>query len=421
MDILNAFIHKELHFYKKLTQNTKNLLNSIFLYNLISPIFSIFINAFIFRQSHSFILVALFNAVSYLFVVPAFYLNGLFLKKYQPKNAYTIGLYLLSISTACLIFPQTLTSTIVLITGMFYGLAIGIYWANRNLLTLQLTKSDNRIYFSSLDQTSGTLTSIIIPLFIGWFIILGSFFSLYTPVQGYQMTAMIMLFITVLTGIVTKKIADSPQQKLGLFIPKATRTWNQMRLFQFFLGFFGGGIGFIPVLMILTYIGRENTLGAIQSFSALISVLLTYYVGKTLAVQKRINLIRISFFLALFGAGMFTLSQSFFDILLFIICISLIQPFIVLIGNSLTYDLIENENSVEHHYAYLSDTEIYLNAGRIVGIALFIFLAMHYSNTFSLVYSPLIFAISLLGCSLLANTIHDKQLEKPAVYMEHRV
>ena len=87
----------------------------------------------------------------------------------------------------------------------------------------------------------------------------------------------------------------------------------------------------------------------------------------------------------------------------FFACQALSQPFMWVALNSLNYDLIDNGKR-EAHYAYVCDKELYLNAGRILAILVFIGIVYSYSAEVALRFSPLIVAVSQVGLILLARS-----------------
>src|SRR5690348_2748596 len=83
--------NENLHF-QRLHPPAQRLLISFFLYSLISPLFSLFINAFLWRESQDFVQVALFNLIFYLAIPFGFYLNGYLMKRFAANKLYIFGL-----------------------------------------------------------------------------------------------------------------------------------------------------------------------------------------------------------------------------------------------------------------------------------------------------------------------------------------
>jgi MFS transporter, YQGE family, putative transporter len=394
MRFIRTFLNREISYFKKLHQEAQRLLVSSVLFNLISPIFGIFVNAFLWRQSQDMILVALFNLIFFGVIPIAFYLNGFLLRKFAPNVLCYTALGIEGIVVASLIFLSNISYEITVIFGILYGLTAGFYWANRNLLKLKTTQSHDRFYFTSIEAASSNVTGVFVPLFIGWLITFGSIIHFYTPLQGYRIVAFLMLLIIGITGIVMH--GHSVKHTTGkLLLKNAQTSWQRLRIVQFFIGLGGGMSIFVPTLMVLILVGNEATLGTIQSLSAIIASLIVYILAKYLRVRHRVLLFSISAGLVILGGSIFGYFYSALAVAVFFALMALAQPFIWMAISSLNLDLIDKETG-DRQYAYVADQEIYLNGGRVVGILLFITGIHFFSSETALRYTPLFMGLSQL-------------------------
>lgn len=393
MRFIRNYINQEVSYFRKLQADAQRLLLSIFLRDLVSPIFGLFINAFLWRQSQDLILVAIFNFAFFLVIPAGFYLNGLLLKKFSPGFLYFLSLLFSGIVVAGLIFLPSITYITVIAFGVLEGVCSGIYWAARNLLTLKTTHSDNRIYFSSLESASGTITGVFIPLVIGWFIAFGSIVHLYSKLQGYQMLAIVMLGTLGTVAFVTRKVSIKQYDIGHLFLKSPSKNWQKFQIIQFIWGLNSGITTFIPALLILILVGQEEALGTVQSASAIITAILMFALAKYLHVSHRLLLIFLSAILLIIGASIFGIVYSALGVFILIACQALAGSFEWVGFSSLNYDLIDNDGEAKaNHYAYVCDQELYLNAGRVLAILLFIAIIQFGSKELALRFSPLIVA-----------------------------
>lgn len=407
--MFGKFLAKETAYFKKLHSDTQKLLQSIFLYNLIGPIFGIFMSAFLWRQSHDVMLIALYNAIQFAIIPFGFYLNGILLKKYSPAILYFLSLAVSGMTVAFLIFIPKIDLSIISIMGFINGLSSGIFWANRNLLTLKTTKTDNRLYFSSLESSSNNFTDVVVPLVIGWFISLGAIIHLYSPLQAYQMIAVYMLLTIIAVGFVINGISIKHYTVTNLFVHTASSKWKKFRLLEFILGFKEAAVTFIPPLLVLILVGKEGTLGTVEAISTLFASLLIYAVAKKLKTSHRVKLIALSVLITVVASGIFGLLYSAIGVLIFFAGQALAGPFIWVAIQSLNYDLIDEDNKdPKYHYAYVCDQEIYLNGGRAIGIVCFMLLILLTSNEFALRFAPVLFAASQILLFVIARSIEKK-------------
>src|SRR5258708_32425196 len=113
--MFQSFIARETAYFYKLHQDARKLLVSIFLYNLVSPLFGIFLNAFLWRQTHDIILLTVYNLILYAFIPIGFYLNGWLLRRFSPAVPYTISLLLYGFAIAVLMFLSKISYPAIVI------------------------------------------------------------------------------------------------------------------------------------------------------------------------------------------------------------------------------------------------------------------------------------------------------------------
>jgi len=406
--MFGKFIAKEKSYFYKLHKNAQKLITTIFLYNLIGTIPGIFLNAFLWRQTHDIFIVALYNCIAY-FVVPfGFYLNGILLRRYKPALPYTVSLLVSGLAITILMFLPHLTNLSIIIYSIVDGLTLGVYWANRNLLTLKTTTTHDRIYFSSIETAQSTVTSVVIPMLIGWFITIGTPLHLFSPTQGYQLLLIYLLLVVLCIGYISTSIQSEEIKIPTLLVKNVSSNWKKFRWIQFFYGMENGVAYFVPVLVVLILVGNEGALGTVQSVAAIVASILIYFLGKTLNTTHRMKLIALGIFFTIVGALAFGAFYSAVGVFIFFAAQALAEQFTWVGGSSINYDLIDIDNRDEtQHYAYVSDGEIFLNGGRVAGILLFMLLSIMTSQSFALRFS-----LVILACTQVFLFFAYKKIEK---------
>ena len=213
-----------------------------------------------------------------------------------------------------------------------------------------------------------------------------------------------MILITVLIGYTLKNLSVAIPPPTTLLLSSVGSRWNKFRLFEYILGLMNGIISFVPVLMVLTLVGKENALGSIQSLSAIFTMVVVFILAKSLKVKHRIQLLGISILLSIVGALAFSYTYSTFGVYIFYAMFAVVAPFNWIAVNSLNYDLIDEDRRESIHYAYVCDQEIYLNGGRITAIFVFILISI-FSNSLAIRFTPLIFACSQILLLFITNRL----------------
>ncbi len=406
------FIREEYAYFQKLGSDAQHLLLSYVLTGITDPILFIFLNAFLWERSNNLLLLAWYNASMFLGLPLGFYLNGQFLKKYSPTKMYLIGCLSQGIVASLLFFFSLVTYPFLFFFGLTFGIATAFYWANRNLLSLRTTNSENRIYFSSLESTLATPISIVMPFIIGWFIYFGRIVHLYTLNQAYQLLATFAIFVLFFVGLVVRNVKIELSPIRHLIVRKASNHWHLYRLYTIFSGLQGGIAIFLPTIMILSFLGKENVVGTIQGIASIFSAIAIYFVGRFASSSSRVQIFFISFILLLLSGLSFGIFFSGLGVLLYFVFSSLQAPFGWAGASSLSQDTIdtEEEDSLYNHYAFVFDEEIFLNTGRIAGVIVFFLLVTQFSSSFALRFSPFLLGTSQILLVFIVQILDKKNL-----------
>ncbi|MBA3724577.1 MAG: hypothetical protein H0W89_06880 [Candidatus Levybacteria bacterium] len=418
MGLLKRAFSNERKQFQRLSKQGQKFALSIFLYNIIHPIFAIFINAFLWRQTEDVMIVALFNLSLFCMLPVGFYINGQLLKHFSVKNLYFAGAVFRSSLIALLIFYPAVTQFAVIFFGLGYGLSSGIFFSNKNLLTVELTKSSNRMYFSSLDFLSQTVNNIFIPMALGALLVLGSNNGLYSAQQGYYIVAILMISLSFYMGSAIKKIDIKTPTVANIVLQNGSHQWNCARGITALLGLLTGISMFLPAIIVLSYVGKEDTLGLMQSVAAIISGIIMYTIARSINTKYRVGMITVSIMSLFIASATLAFSFNATGIFLFIAIMTIAQQILFAETNSVILDLIDRENTdQDNKYMYIFDLEMVLNVGRVTSIMFFVFYTKNFSPDFAMQYTPLFFSVALIAIIILAKTI-EVRAEVPLRHTE---
>lgn len=373
MEKFTEFLKKEVDSYRKLSHNARMVLWANFMDALTAPIGGLFINAFLFRETGDVLVIALYNLGCYSVLPLGFYINAVLMKKFKETNLYVFAFILFVVVLFFIIRISDINYFIITIYGMLVGISAGIYWGNRNLLTLKTTTDENRHYFLSIESSLSTIANIIVPVLFGFFISVGFKSNWYSIDFAYSTIPYLTLLGGIFAWFFLKNTNIEDFEPRNIRFVKGTPSWNRVRFFEFIRGLENGVFTIVPSLLILSILGKEDVLGGITSFSTLISVVVIYFVGKNLSSRKRFPmLLRISLF-NLLGVVFLSVVFNRIGVIFFIILNSIIGSLISIINSSIIYKANEiSKNDEASSYALLCDTEIFLDGGRNVSIFIFI-------------------------------------------------
>ncbi len=407
-------ILKELKYFKSMPHDMRVLLITNMLYALVLPVVEIFIGAYIMRNTNDTTLVASFQIALYTGLVIASFTNGILLKMFKVNHLYSFGILLSGISMSGMMFLSSVTLPGLIIAGLVLGGASGFFWTNRYLMALNTTNDDNRNYFFGLESFFFTISSIIVPLWIGAVLaridgaqMLGITFDIN---KGYQLVTIIVFILTILAvASLSRGKFVNPEQKDFLFF-RFDRLWNLQMILAGLKGLVQGFLVTAPAILILRYVGQEGSLGLIQGISGALTAIILYLLGRYTNANHRSIIFAIGITIFMFGTIYNSIALSATGVIVFVLCKVFFQPLHDLAYFPIMMKVIDVVSKKENRnkYAYIMNHELGLYAGRVLGLGLFIALVYFVSETFALRYALVIVAALQMFSIPLANLIIKK-------------
>lgn len=398
LNTLTSRITSEYHHFLLLSQAARKLLLSFSFYELVIPLIFSFINAFLFRQTASFTSVVIYNLGLFISIAVFFYVNGLLIKFISLKWLYVAGLVGQGLVLNALFFLPIDSWVGLFGFGLLQGVFVGLYWANRNFMSIEITTDSNRTYFVGLEQIFAIGSELLAPLVIGGVISLGALYGWYQVDVAYQGLGIFSLLILIVGAVAVRSVIVENPVIPFLLIRKPSAQWWYVRLAEIIYGSFQGSYLFITPLLVFVLIGEEGMLGLLQSGAALITLLLMYYFSRKLQPTQRVKLITITM-MVLFAISV--MLALFFNTIAGITLVILASPINhlrwIAWSPTVMSAIDAQDGDASSNYAYVADRELFMNIGRMVGIAFFIGLISWSSDASAIRFSPLLIALLQLG------------------------
>jgi len=301
MGNITKILKKSLSEYQFFLSNPRDmrvLLVTNMIYAFVLPVVDIFVSAYIMRfTNNDFTLVAYYQLAIYTGIPLTFFINGFLLKKIKIANLYSFGMLLSGMSMLFMMTLDNLNFIGVVFSGLIMGASFGFFWANRDFLALDTTNDKNRNYYYGLETFFFTITSIIIPLFVGWFIISSKTMGWFGEHRAYQFITLGVFILTIISSIVIhKEKFKNPKQKKFLYF-HFDKLWRKMQFLAVLKGLAQGYLVTAPAILIMYLIGDEGSLGTIQAISGAITAVVLYLLGRFSKPQHRIYIFTVGLIL----------------------------------------------------------------------------------------------------------------------------
>lgn len=385
----------ELSHFQALGEGLRRMLLSYAFFLLAVPMLGIFVNTFLWRQGGGALQIALYNLGWVMGLPIGFLLNGLLLRKIHIKYLYFFGVVLQGIGSALAIFSGVLTPTSVLAYGLLYGIASGFFWGNRNALDFKLSRGKNRVFYNHLYYVVDLAISVVMPVLIGWLIVLGENLGWYGADSAYKILLGMALALLAVSGFL---IASFPMPAITpkkLLVVRPSRHWWQVRLFHFIFNLMWGVNFFLPTLLILYFGSKEGILGTMASFAAVLAAGAMYILGRKSQIKYATKVVTLANFLCLFGSLFLVWQFSWLGAAVYLFCVMVASPIRWSSSYTVIMEVMDGEDGVVDgttDYAHVADNEIFFNLGRIVSI-LFFLGVMYFSFEGALKWVPLVVAM----------------------------
>lgn len=401
----------EYRYFLSMPHNMRVLLITNMLYSLVLPVVEIFLAAYIMRYFDDTSYVAIFQAAMYTGIIITSLANGFLLKRFKVANLYSFGILLSGLSMVGMMFVKDISLFGLIVSGTLIGASSGFFWTNRYLMALDTTSDENRNYFFGLESFFFTISNITVPLAIGALLasidgkeFFGIVFNIY---KGYRIITLVVFAITILACFsLARGKFSNPKQKDFLFF-RFDKLWNKQILLAALKGLVQGFLVTAPAMLIMRYVGKEGSLGLIQGISGGLTAILIYLLGRFAKPKHRILIFGTGITIFLIGTIINGIELSMIGVIVFAICRVFFVPMFDLAYYPIMMKVIDivSKRENRNNYAYILNHEFGLYAGRVVGLGLFIFLALYVSETFALRYSLIIVAIVQMFSILLAKII----------------
>ena len=409
-------ILSEFRFFMSMPRDMRLVLGTNMIYAFVLPIIDIFVGAYIMRSSNNPSMVAVYQLCVYTGIPFTFLINGFLLNKIKISRLYSFGMLLSGVSMIFMMTLSNISMVGVSISGFIMGASFGFFWANRDFLTLDTTNDTNRNYYYGVETFFYTLTFIIVPAIVGWFLIQSTSQGWFggNIVGAYKIVTGIVLLLTILASIVIHQHRfRNPEQKKFLYF-HFDPLWKKMLGLASLKGMVQGYLVTAPAILIMTLVGNEGDLGTIQSVSGILTAFILYFLGRTTKPKHRIYIFAAGMTVFLVGALTNQILFSAFGVIVFVLCKVLFMPLHDIAYFPIQMQVIDILSARENRskYAYIFNHEFGLYLGRFFGLVLFIGLAFYVSKDFALRYSLVIVAIiQMLSIPLAKNIMKDSYTE----------
>ncbi|MEC5167315.1 YQGE family putative transporter [Flavobacterium sp. PL11] len=404
--------------FKDFSRSTKILILTNLIYAFVMPVIDIFVASYIMRNSNDPSKVMLYQLAIYTGIPITFFINGWLLNKINIKKLFSLGMLLSGVSMVFMMSLKDLNYTGLISAGLIMGMSFGLYWSNRDYLVLATTTDKTRNFYYGLDTFFYTLTAVIVPVIIGWYLMNGNTISSNESINsGYKVVTGIVFVFTIIASIVFHFGHYEKPKNEKFFYTKFHPLWTKMLQMALLKGLAQGFIVTAPAILMMKFFQSEGALGTAQSIGAVIAAVIMLLLGKFSKPKDRLVIFSIGllfFFLAsFFNSVMF----NPVGVIIFIFLLLIARPILDIAYFPIQLKVIDLLSELENRneFSYILNHEFGLYIGRFIGAGTFLGIA-YFGNT----DDALRYALLIIGILQLLSIPIAKQLLKQQFKLENQ-
>ncbi|MEW2921625.1 MFS transporter [Muricauda sp. ANG21] len=400
------------------SRSAKILIITNLVYAFVLPVVDIFVASYIMRNSNDPAKVMLYQLAIYSGIPLTFLVNGYLLNRIDVKKLFSLGMLLSGVSMVVMMSLDEISYLGLTMAGLIMGMSFGLYWSNRDYLVLTTTSDFTRNFYYGLDTFCYTVTGVLVPIMVGWYLVNGDSMANEGVNLRYQMVTVVVFAITILASVIFHMGSyEKPKSEKFLYF-KFHPVWKKMIQMSYLKGLAQGFIVTAPAMLMMTFFGSEGTLGTAQSVGALIAAFIMLLLGKYSKPKHRLAIFSVGlvcFFLAAFFNGLLFNATG---VILFMLFLLIARPILDIAYFPIQLKLIDVLAKFEgrNEFSYILNHEFGLYVGRFIGALTFLALAYFGSTEIALRY-----ALLIIGTLQLISIIIAKQLLKKQKELEHEM
>jgi len=357
----------------RLDRQTKLLLLVNGLFVTANALSGTFVNVYLWKSTNDFSLIAWFALVTHAAGALTFWLSGGWVKRHNKMNCLRLGVAVSALFYLTVLLLGARAASYVALLGAVQGMASGFFWLAFNVVYFEVTEPGNRDLFNGWAGLSGSLAGMIAPWISGYLI------THMKETAGYRLIftlSLAVFLIGVAFSFFLKKRKAQGRYYWFYFLgclKENRHSWKWAAAALAAQGMREGVFAFIIGLLVYISTQSEMTLGNYSFVTSAVGLVSFMLAGKLLKPRFRRGAM-LAGAAAMVGVILvFFWRVNFVSLLIFGVSVALFYPLFSLPMTSATFDLIgRDRESVRNRVEYVVLRELALDAGRIIGVLIFL-------------------------------------------------
>ncbi len=395
-----------------MTKNEKTLIAISALYFTAATMANVFVSVYLYAYTGSLYTLVAYTMFRFLVIIGGFILAGIGSKKLSLSKILTVGLALymsalLYLLTANVFFERY--SWLIFVGGVIFGLGEGFYWFSINSLNQNVSSKATRPRFIATSSILNAGATIVAPVLATLIVSSAS-----TDTLGYQRIFQGVIFILLIVVYLSTRIKVSllnvPYTFLDKLRLKDDPQWRYLMTAHALFGVRESQLLVLSGLLIYQATGGSGSAyGNLLILFAVLSMAANTFVARIVTRQNRMKSYRLGAVLLFSSTMVLVLVPNLYGAIYFGVVNALATPLLnnpfMIIAMNAMQDYAENESL----FGRIIAKEIYLGAGRLVGMGSILIFAWLISEPLSLILAVALCSSFALILAVYANQYHKQR------------
>lgn len=342
------------------------------LYSLSIALSNTFVNVYLWKQSGSYLDLAIYNLAVVVMQPITFLLAGRLAKKIDRVIVLRIGVIFLALFFIAVLFFGEKADDYLVILGGLLGIGYGFYWLAFNVLTFEITEPETRDFFNGFMGALSSSGGIIGPITAGFII------TRFTSNTGYTIIFAISLVLFSAAVVTSFFLQRRPSSGQYLFVKvfqerKRNKNWKLITNAHLLQGIREGTFVFVISVYLFIATKNELALGTYGMIHAGTAFIMYSIATKFIKKDKRKKVMMVGGVILYAAIFLIFIDPTYIRLLIYGVVIGMAYPLMLVPYSSITYDVIgKSRDAAEMRIEYVVVKELFLNSGRVISIILFI-------------------------------------------------
>lgn len=342
------------------------------LYSLSIALSNTFVNVYLWKQSGSYLDLAIYNLAVVVMQPITFLLAGRLAKKIDRVIVLRIGVIFLALFFIAVLFFGEKADDYLVVLGGLLGIGYGFYWLAFNVLTFEITEPETRDFFNGFMGALSSSGGIIGPITAGFII------TRFTSNTGYTIIFAISLVLFSAAVVTSFFLQRRPSSGQYLFVKvfqerKRNKNWKLITNAHLLQGIREGTFVFVISVYLFIATKNELALGTYGMIHAGTAFIMYSIATKFIKKDKRKKVMIVGGVILYAAIFLIFNDPTYIRLLIYGVVIGIAYPLMLVPYSSITYDVIgKSRDAAEMRIEYVVVKELFLNSGRVISIILFI-------------------------------------------------